>query len=202
MRCLADVDPDPIKRPCSSGSAGCAPPMSSPTSNPPRLLGRRGMLLAPMTYQTLTTDDVFELYRTVTESTELPVIVYDNPGITHFTFTTDLYSRIAELPGIASIKIPGVPTDPAEAAEQVTAIRAVVPEHVTIGVSGDAFAGTGLNAGCDTWYSTPSLAAPCPPRHWRSPAPHKQAIQQVPRRSRNVSPHCGSCSPSLREACA
>lgn len=106
-----------------------------------------------MTYQPLTDDDVFELYRTVTEHTELPVIVYDNPDTTRFTFTADLYARVAELPRIASIKIPGIPTDPQEALDHVAAIRATVPEHVTIGVSGDAFAATGLNAGCDAWYS-------------------------------------------------
>ena len=115
--------------------------------------GAAGVLLPPMTYQPLTDDDVFELYRTVTEHTELPVIVYDNPGTTRFTFTADLYARVAELPGIASIKIPGIPTDPQEALDHVAAIRATVPEHVTIGVSGDAFAATGLNAGCDAWYS-------------------------------------------------
>lgn len=115
--------------------------------------GAAGVLLAPMTYQALTADDVFELYRTVTQRTELPVIVYNNPGTTHFTFTTELYARIAALPGIASIKIPGVPTDSDEAREHVAKIRAVVPGHVTIGVSGDAFAATGLNAGCDAWYS-------------------------------------------------
>ncbi|WP_220151289.1 MULTISPECIES: dihydrodipicolinate synthase family protein [Brevibacterium] len=115
--------------------------------------GAAGVLLAPMTYQPLTHDDVFELFRTVTEHTRLPVIVYDNPGTTHFTFTTELYARIAELPGIASIKIPGVPTDPHQAAEQVSRIRSVIPEHVTIGVSGDAFGAPGLIAGCDAWYS-------------------------------------------------
>ena len=115
--------------------------------------GASAVLLAPMTYQALTADDVFELYRAVSENTDLPVIVYDNPGTTHFTFTHELYGRIAGLPGIASIKIPGVPTDPVKAEEHIQAIRAVVPEHVTIGVSGDAFAATGLNAGCDAWYS-------------------------------------------------
>lgn len=74
--------------------------------------GASGVLVPPMTYQPLTDDDVFELYRTVTEHTELPVIVYDSPGTTHYIFTGDLYARIAGLPGIASIKIPGVPTDP------------------------------------------------------------------------------------------
>lgn len=115
--------------------------------------GAAGLLLAPMTYQPLTEGDVFELFRTVTEHTELPVIVYDNPATTHFTFTTELYGRIAGLPGIASIKIPGVPGDPAAAREHVAAIRATVPDHVTVGVSGDASAATGLNAGCDAWYS-------------------------------------------------
>ncbi|MDR2256850.1 MAG: dihydrodipicolinate synthase family protein [Arthrobacter sp.] len=121
--------------------------------------GAAGVLLAPMTYQPLTADDVFELFRTVSEHTDLPVIVYDNPGTTHFAFTTELYARIAGLPGITSIKIPGVPLDPADprnldaARQHIAEIRAAIPEHVTIGVSGDAFAAAGLNAGCDAWYS-------------------------------------------------
>lgn len=115
--------------------------------------GASALLLAPLTYQPLTDDDVFELFRTVTVNSSLPVIVYDNPGTTHFTFTTNLYGRIAELPGIASIKIPGVPADPEQARVRVQEIRAAVPEHVTVGVSGDATAADGLAAGCDAWYS-------------------------------------------------
>jgi 4-hydroxy-tetrahydrodipicolinate synthase len=115
--------------------------------------GAAGLLLAPMTYQPLTDDDVFELFRTVTACSSLPVIVYDNPATTHFTFTTELYGRIAELPGIASIKIPGVPAAPEQAKALVQEIRAAVPAHVTIGVSGDAKAAAGLAAGCDAWYS-------------------------------------------------
>lgn len=115
--------------------------------------GAAGVLLAPVSYQPLTDEDVFELFRTVTEEAELPVIVYDNPGTTHFTFSMELYERIAALPGIASIKIPAVPADPEAAYQHVQTIRAVIPEHVTIGVSGDPAAATGLNAGCDAWYS-------------------------------------------------
>ncbi|MET4590614.1 dihydrodipicolinate synthase family protein [Arthrobacter sp. 754] len=115
--------------------------------------GASGLLLAPMTYQPLTENDVFELFRTVTAHSSLPVVIYDNPGTTHFTFTTELYGRIAGLPGIASIKIPGVPGDPQQAKARVEEIRAIVPKHVTIGVSGDAYAAAGLTAGCDAWYS-------------------------------------------------
>jgi 4-hydroxy-tetrahydrodipicolinate synthase len=115
--------------------------------------GAAAVLLAPMTYQPLTEEDVFELFRAVTQRSSLPVILYDNPATTRFTFTTGLYQRIAELPGIASIKIPGVPATPASASARVSEIRQVIPDHVTIGVSGDAAAANGLAAGCDAWYS-------------------------------------------------
>jgi 4-hydroxy-tetrahydrodipicolinate synthase len=124
--------------------------------------GAAGLLLAPMTYQPLTPDDVFGLYQTVTAHTGLPVIVYDNPGTTHFTFSTELYARIAELPGIASIKIPGVPRDPGAARARVAEIRGAVPAEVTVGVSGDAFGATGLAAGCDAWYSVLAGTLPSP----------------------------------------
>ena len=115
--------------------------------------GASALLLAPTSYQALTADDVFELFRAVTEHTDLPVIVYDNPGTTHFTFTMDLYARIAQLPGTASIKIPALPANSAEAHKKVQEIRSVIPENVTIGISGDQSAVGGLKAGCEVWYS-------------------------------------------------
>ena len=122
--------------------------------------GAAGILLAPVSYQVLTDEDVYGLFRDVTDATDLPVIVYDNPGTTHFTFSTTLYGRIAELPGIASIKIP--PVSAAAAAARVQEVRAVIPEHVTIGISGDAAACDGLNAGCDAWYSAVAGTLPEP----------------------------------------
>ncbi|MBP2268480.1 4-hydroxy-tetrahydrodipicolinate synthase [Pseudarthrobacter sp. PvP004] len=114
--------------------------------------GASGVLLAPMTYQPLTEDDVFELFHTVTSHSSLPVIVYDNPATTHFTFHPGLYGRIAQLPGVASIKIPGSPNT-MHLEERVREIRSLVPDHVTLGISGDANAAAGLSAGCDAWYS-------------------------------------------------
>jgi 4-hydroxy-tetrahydrodipicolinate synthase len=124
--------------------------------------GAAGLLLAPMAYQPLTQDDVVELFRAVSGHTSLPVILYDNPGTTHVTFTTELYGRIAALPGIASIKIPGVPTDPGQARARVREIRSVIPDHVTIGVSGDAVAAAGMVAGCEAWYSVIAGTLPEP----------------------------------------
>lgn len=115
--------------------------------------GAAAVLLAPLTYQSHTEDDVFELYEDVTARLSVPLIVYDNPGTTHFAFSDELYGRIAALPGVASVKIPGVPLDATGAAARVEEIRSHLPSHVGIGVSGDATAATGLVSGCDAWYS-------------------------------------------------
>lgn len=124
--------------------------------------GASALLLAPVTYQNLTDDDVFGLFEDVTAGLSVPLVVYDNPGTTHVTFTDDLYASIAALPHVASIKIPGVPTDLDEAAARVRAIRTNIPSTVTIGVSGDRLAATGLNAGCDAWYSVIAGTLPAP----------------------------------------
>lgn len=115
--------------------------------------GASGVLLAPMSYQKLTADEVFGLYKTVTHALSLPLCVYDNPGTTQFVFSDELHGQIAQLPNVASIKIPGVPENAVEAKDRVERLRAQIPSHVTVGVSGDSFGASGLNAGCDVWYS-------------------------------------------------
>jgi 4-hydroxy-tetrahydrodipicolinate synthase len=115
--------------------------------------GAAGVLLAPMSYQKLSPDEVYGLYEAVTPALSVPLCVYDNPGTTQFVFSDELHGRIAQLPNVGSIKIPGVPTDVVEAKARVARLRAQIPASVTIGVSGDAFAASGLNAGCDAWYS-------------------------------------------------
>ncbi|NIH80440.1 dihydrodipicolinate synthase family protein [Amycolatopsis viridis] len=115
--------------------------------------GVAAVLLAPLSYQVLDDDEVYALYEEVTRELSVPLCVYDNPRTTHFRFSDELHGRIACLPGVASIKIPGVPADPAEATARIDRLRALIPDTVTIGVSGDALAATGLAAGCDAWYS-------------------------------------------------
>lgn len=115
--------------------------------------GASGVLLAPVGYQKLSADEVFGLFSDVTRSLSVPLVIYDNPGTTHFTFTAELYARIAQLPHVASVKIPGAPADLAAATAHVTRLREALPAGFTIGVSGDASAATGLLAGCDAWYS-------------------------------------------------
>lgn len=115
--------------------------------------GASGVLLAPVSYQKLTEDEVFGLYEEVCRSLSVPLCVYDNPGTTHFEFSDELHGRIAQLPQVRSIKIPPVANDIDAAKERVARLRKLIPSEVTIGISGDAMAATGLQAGCDAWYS-------------------------------------------------
>jgi 4-hydroxy-tetrahydrodipicolinate synthase len=110
--------------------------------------GASAVLLAPVTYQALTDDEVHGLYADVTAKVALPLCVYDNPGTTHVTFSDELHARVAALPGVAAIKLPGD-----GAAERLARLRAAVPEGVALGVSGDQFAAGALDAGADVWFS-------------------------------------------------
>ncbi|UYF98892.1 dihydrodipicolinate synthase family protein [Halomonas sp. GD1P12] len=115
--------------------------------------GASGVLLAPVSYQKLTGDEVFDHYQTVCASIDVPLCVYDNPGTTHFSFSDELHGRIAVLPQVASIKIPPVAGNIAEARARIERLRALIPQEVTLGISGDPVAAVGLCAGCQAWYS-------------------------------------------------
>ncbi len=116
-------------------------------------VGASAVLLAPVSYQALSSEEVFTLYETVTRTLSIPLCVYDNPGTTHFTFSDELHGRIAQLPNVRSIKIPGVPLSAEAAKARIDRLRARIPSRVTIGISGDAYAAQGLNCGCEAWYS-------------------------------------------------
>lgn len=115
--------------------------------------GVGALLLAPVSYQPLTEDEVFGLYQTVAQNCDVPLCIYDNTATTHFTFTDALYQRLAQLPAVCSIKLPGSPLAAPEGHARVEKLRALLPSRIKLGVSGDMFAQAGLRAGCDVWYS-------------------------------------------------
>jgi len=115
--------------------------------------GVSAVLLAPVSYQPLTDEEVYALYEQVSRTLSVPLCVYDNPRTTRFVFGDELHSRIAALPQVASIKIPGVPDEAEHARLRVESLRTILPGGMTIGVSGDRMGAAGLLAGCDVWYS-------------------------------------------------
>ena len=113
--------------------------------------GVAGLLLAPVSYQPLTAEEVAGLFEAVSAASSVPICLYDNPTTTRFTFTDEFYARIAALPRVAAVKIP--PAGVERAAERVRQVRAILPQDVALGVSGDEFSGPALCAGADVWFS-------------------------------------------------
>lgn len=113
--------------------------------------GASAVLLAPVSYQPLTEDEVFELYAEVASELSVPLCVYDNPATTHFQFTDELYARIAELDAVRAVKVPGVPGERAQS--RITELRALLPDEVALGIGGDQFAAGCLLAGAEPWFS-------------------------------------------------
>lgn len=125
--------------------------------------GANALLLAPVSYHPLHEAEVFALYEKVTAEISVPLCVYENPGVTQFSFSDELYRQVTQLPNVGAIKIPGMPfadTDAdadgngnAAGKARLSSLRNIVPEHVAIGVSGDKFGALGMQAGCDLWLS-------------------------------------------------
>lgn len=115
--------------------------------------GAAALVLVPVTYQPLTDDEVVGLYAQVVDRVPLPLVVYENRRTTSVAFTDDLLRRVAALPHVASVKVPGAPGDVAEVGARLAHLRTLLPAHVGVGFSGDPYAATALAAGADTWWS-------------------------------------------------
>lgn len=113
--------------------------------------GATAGLLAAMSYTPLTDDEVFSHFEAVAGESGLPLVIYDNPGTTHFRFTPALIGRLARLPGIVAAKCPS--PEPTGAAAGVAALRSAVPEDFPVGFSADWNATEALIAGGAAWHS-------------------------------------------------
>lgn len=113
--------------------------------------GAAALLLAPVSYQPLRADEVFDLYAEVDRHVSVPLCVYDNPGTTHFSFTDDLYRGLAGLESIRAIKTPAPPNH--EAAMRIPQLQQLIGADAVVGVSGDPLAAASLLAGAATWFS-------------------------------------------------
>ncbi|KZD20730.1 dihydrodipicolinate synthase family protein [Tardiphaga robiniae] len=112
--------------------------------------GAAAGLLAPVSYTPLTEDEVFEHFRTVAETSKLPIVIYDNFATTHFKFTPDLTGRIARIPGVVAVK--GTSPEASLAADHLKQMRAAVPSGFSVGYAGDWNSMETLLAGGDAWY--------------------------------------------------
>ncbi|MEM8537716.1 MAG: dihydrodipicolinate synthase family protein [Pseudomonadota bacterium] len=124
--------------------------------------GADALLIAPVSYTPLTSDEVFAHFETVAAETDLPICIYNNPSTTHFNFDIPLLQRLAALPNITAVKMP-LPAG-GSVADDLAALRIALPGDFVIGYSGDFGCCDALRAGADSWFSViggtfPTVAA-------------------------------------------
>lgn len=111
--------------------------------------GADALLMAPMSYTPLNQDEVYEHYRAVAAVTRLPLCIYNNPGTTHFSFSTDLLERLSGIATIRAVKMP-LPAD-GDYAEELAVLRSRT--GLAVGYSGDWGMADAMLAGADAFYS-------------------------------------------------
>ena len=113
--------------------------------------GADALLLAPVSYTPLLDEEVYTHFATVAQAVHLPLVIYNNPGTTHFTFSTALVARLSHLPHIVAVK------NPAPTGETLLTtlhdLRAQTPPGFSLGYSVDWNAAEALIAGGDAWFS-------------------------------------------------
>jgi len=71
-----------------------------------QVAGGAALLLAPVCYQPLGSDEVLDLYAEVDRHVSVPVCVCDNPDATGFAVSDELYRDVARLANVQAIKTP------------------------------------------------------------------------------------------------
>jgi 4-hydroxy-tetrahydrodipicolinate synthase len=122
--------------------------------------GADGLLLAPVSYQPLTEAEVRGHVLAVTEATDLPVCLYNNPTTTRFTFSEGLIAELAQAPTVAAVKMP-LPAD-GDVAGEIARLRSLTRDGFAVGHSGDWGAADALLAGSDAWFSVVAGLLPEP----------------------------------------
>jgi 4-hydroxy-tetrahydrodipicolinate synthase len=108
-------------------------------------------LLAPVSYTPLLDQEVFVHFQTVAGESGLPICIYNNPGVTHFTVSAELIQRLSGVPGVVAVKNPAPPA--AQVGDHLADLRVRVPAGFSLGYSADANCAEAMLAGADAWHS-------------------------------------------------
>lgn len=119
-------------------------------------LGADGVMVVAPYYNKPSQKGLYEHYREIAESTDLPIMIYNIPGRTGVTISTETVARLSEITNIVAIK------EAAGDIMQVTALREVLPKDFLIYSGDDALTLPMLSVGAHGVISVAShiLARP------------------------------------------
>lgn len=114
-------------------------------------LGADGLLLAPVSYTPLSDEEVYQHFAAVAGASDLPLCIYNNPGTTHFSFSSELLARLSLILTIGAVKMP-LPTE-RDLEADLAHLRGALSDDFEIGYSGDWGCAKAMLAGADCWFS-------------------------------------------------
>ena len=89
-------------------------------------VGCEGVMILPVSYWPLTTDEVFEHYERVATAIDLPICVYNNPWTTGVDMKPEFLARLTALNNVGRVK------ESTGDLTRITAIRRLTKDQVTI----------------------------------------------------------------------
>ena len=117
-------------------------------------------LLAPVSYQKLSDEEVFILFEMVSNAVDLPLIIYHNQNTTGFTFTPKLVRQLSQLEHVTGVKNPssrGTAEDAVSLhckwSSTLDLITSGKVNQFTLGYSADVTILESLIAGGHAWFS-------------------------------------------------
>lgn len=90
--------------PVLTGVSGASPEDSVALGRAAREAGSTALVAAPPCYLPISDEEVAAFYAMLARETQLPVFVYNMPGMTKITMKPALIKRVAEIPGISGYK--------------------------------------------------------------------------------------------------
>jgi len=113
-------------------------------------LGLDGVMAVVPYYNKPSQDGLYEHFRTIAEATDLPVMLYNIPGRTVINLLPQTVGRLAQIPNIVCIK------EAAGVMDQVSELKAVLPESFAIYAGDDSLTLPMLSLGCNGIVSVAS----------------------------------------------
>ncbi|MHA7262338.1 dihydrodipicolinate synthase family protein [Arthrobacter sp. TMN-37] len=119
--------------------------------------GASGLILSPVSYVPLTAEEVAVQTRTVAESTDLPICLYNNPRTTQFSYGLELVAELLELPSVVAFK--DTAADVGSFRQRYDRLRTLAGGEFSHGLSGDLLIASGELA-ADAWHTGPGALLP------------------------------------------
>lgn len=117
-------------------------------------LGASGLMLAPSPYVKPTQDAIINFVTNVHDQTNLPIIIYNNPGRSSVTMNFDTIIKLARLSRVVCLK------DATGQLTEISILKAHLPKNFTHLCGEDAFNVASLAEGNNGWISVTANVAP------------------------------------------